>query len=119
MKHTRFVGLDVHKDQMSVAVAESGRGVEYLGQISNDPVAVSKLCDRLARPGTILSFCYEAGPCGYGLIASSPDRPWLRGGGSVLDPHQTGRPRQDRPPRCHDAGPPAPGRGTDLRLGAG
>lgn len=26
MKHTRFVGLDVHKDQISVAVAESGRG---------------------------------------------------------------------------------------------
>ncbi len=50
MKHTRFVGLDVHKDQISVAVAESGRGgaLEYLGQISNDPAAISKLCARLA-----------------------------------------------------------------------
>jgi transposase len=69
MKHTRFVGLDVHKDQISVAVAESGRGgaVEYLGQITNDPAAISKLCTRLARPGATLSFCYEAGPCGYGL----------------------------------------------------
>jgi hypothetical protein len=26
MKHTRSVGLDVNKDQISVAVAESGRG---------------------------------------------------------------------------------------------
>lgn len=69
MKHTRFVGLDVHKDQISVAVAESGRGgaVEYLGQIANDPAAISKLCARLARPGATLSFCYKAGPCGYGL----------------------------------------------------
>ena len=69
MKHTRFVGLDVHKDQIAVAVAESGRGgaVEYLGQIDNDPAAISKLCTRLSRPGATLSFCYEAGPCGYGL----------------------------------------------------
>ncbi|MBQ0819060.1 MULTISPECIES: hypothetical protein [Microvirga] len=69
MKYTRFVGMDVHKDQISVAVAESGRGgtVEYLGQIANDPAAISKLCARLARPGATLSFFYEAGPCGYGL----------------------------------------------------
>ncbi len=69
MKHTRFVGLDVHKDQISVAVAESGRGgaVEYLGQIANNPAAISKLCARLAQTGAALAFCYEAGPCGYGL----------------------------------------------------
>src|SRR5450830_634398 len=69
MEHTRFVGLDIHKEQISIAVAESGRsgGVEYLGEISNDPVAIGKLCDRLGRSSKTLAFCYEAGPCGYGV----------------------------------------------------
>jgi transposase len=69
MQHTRSVGLDVHKDQISVALAKSGRGgaAEYPGQIANNPAAISKLCAGLAWPGATLSFCYEADPCGYGL----------------------------------------------------
>ena len=69
MEHTRFIGLDIHKERISVAVAQSGRSgaVEYLGEIANEPGAISKLCDRLRRPGKPLAFCYEAGPCGYGV----------------------------------------------------
>lgn len=69
MEHTRFVGLDIHKQRISIAVAESGRAgsVEYLGEIANDPDAINKLCDRLGRSGKPLAFCYEAGPCGYGV----------------------------------------------------
>src|ERR1700675_2313954 len=69
MEHTRFIGLDIHKERISIAVAESGRSgaVEYLGEVANDPGAISKLCDRLGRPGKPLAFCYEAGPCGYGV----------------------------------------------------
>src|SRR5665213_1674928 len=69
MEHTRFVGLDIHKERISIAVAESGRtgALEYLGEIANDAGAISKLCDRLRRPGKPLAFCYEAGPCGYGV----------------------------------------------------
>ena len=64
MEHTRFIGLDIHKERISVAVAQSGRSgaVEYLGEIINEPGAISKLCDRLRRPGKLLVFCYEAGP---------------------------------------------------------
>src|SRR5271169_4561315 len=69
MEHRRFVGLDIHKERISISVAESGRSgaLEYLGEITNDPGAISKLCDRLKRAGKPLAFCYEAGPCGYGV----------------------------------------------------
>jgi len=69
MEHTRFIGLDIHKERISISVAESGRSgaVEYLGEVANDPGAISKLCDHLKRPGKVLAFCYEAGPCGYGV----------------------------------------------------
>jgi transposase len=61
--------VDIHKERISIAVAESGRSgaVEYLGEVANDPGAISKLCDRLGRPGRPLAFCCEAGPCGYGV----------------------------------------------------
>jgi hypothetical protein len=45
MEHTRFIGLDIHKERISIAVAESGRSgaVEYLGEVANDPGAISKV----------------------------------------------------------------------------
>lgn len=75
MDHIRFIGLDIHKARISVTVAESGRegSIEYLGEISNDVGAIVKLCKRLERPGEMLSFCYEAGPCGYGVYRQLTD----------------------------------------------
>jgi transposase len=63
-----YVGLDVHKETIAVAVAECGRGQpDYLGEIANTPKAISKLIDRLSAKhgGEQLLFVYEAGPCGY------------------------------------------------------
>jgi len=62
-----FVGLDVHKDSISIAVARDGRdSAEELARIPND---ISKLLKRLDRLGgrESISCCYEAGPTGYGL----------------------------------------------------
>ena len=75
MDHIRFIGLDIHKERISVTVAEGGRtgSIEYLGEISNDPGAIGKLCKRLERAGLVLSFCYEAGPCGYGVYRQLTD----------------------------------------------
>jgi transposase len=60
--------MDVHKETIAVAVAEgSGGEVRYLGEIANTPEAVEKLVRQLRTNGASLSFCYEAGGCGYGL----------------------------------------------------
>ena len=69
MNSTIFVGLDVHKTTVSVAVAEGRRGgeVRHLGTFKNCIDVLTKLVQRLARGGRRLNFCYEAGPCGYGL----------------------------------------------------
>ena len=54
---------------ISAAVAEGGRDgeVRQLGVFENRPEVVTKLVARLSKGGRRLSFCYEAGPCGYGL----------------------------------------------------
>ena len=69
MNDTIFVGLDVHKETIAVAVAEGRRGGEVLqlGNFLNRPDPIKKLVARLANGNRTLSFCYEAGPCGYGL----------------------------------------------------
>jgi transposase len=66
--NTAFIGLDTHKERVAVAIAEDGRGeVRYYGQIANEPAAALKLVKKLAGTYDKLFFCYEAGPCGYGL----------------------------------------------------
>jgi transposase len=69
MNNIIFLGLDVHKEKIAVAVAEGGRGgeVRQLGNFLYRPDHIKKLVERLAKGNRTLSFCYEAGPFGYVL----------------------------------------------------
>ena len=67
--NTLFVGLDVHKKTIAVAVAEATAGAEvrFFGTIANTPDSLRGLCRKLSKDGRALHVCYEAGPCGYGI----------------------------------------------------
>src|ERR1700739_2896510 len=58
-----YVGLDVHKEGVAVAVAEGGiRGeVREYGRIANTPAALDRLVRKLGQEGIRLRFCYEDG----------------------------------------------------------
>jgi transposase len=62
-----YVGLDVHKDSIDIALAEPGLDseVRHLGQISGELGALDKSLRRLISQGRRLHVVYEAGPCGY------------------------------------------------------
>ena len=64
-----FVGIDTSKLRHAVAIADSERTgeVRFLGEIENTAAATAKLVRKLAAKYERLTFCYEAGPTGYGL----------------------------------------------------
>jgi transposase len=66
----RFVGLDVHKGSIVIAVAEAGRdSARVIGTVPHQWKALSTVLDKLG-PRSHVSCCYEAGPTGYGLARS-------------------------------------------------
>src|SRR5216684_2313713 len=64
-----FIGFDTSKLRHAVAIADGGRTgeVRFLGEIENTAAATAKLVRKLAAKYQRLTFCYEAGPTGYGL----------------------------------------------------
>lgn len=66
---TAFVGLDVHKESISVAYAASGDigPAQFVGPIGTRKCDIDKLIRRFQSKASQIVFVYEAGPCGYGI----------------------------------------------------
>jgi transposase len=73
---TSYVGLDIHKDSVAIAIAEGRAAPRFIGTISPLP---SELCKTLrrqrCRPESTL-LVYEAGPCGYGWVRYLRKQHW-------------------------------------------
>jgi transposase len=86
-----FVGMDVHKASIDLALAEEGGKVRHYGRIAGDLLALARVVRKLVACGKQLIFVYEAGPCGFVIYR------WLRNQGHqcwvVSLPHSPRRSR--------------------------
>lgn len=65
---TTYVGLDVHKKEIVVAMLQPNESESTVWKLQNEPRAVRRLAKRLRREAVGEILCvYEAGPCGYVL----------------------------------------------------
>jgi transposase len=67
MSKIRCVGLDVHEESITIAVAEPDGSVMVLRRIGHDIAELLKTLRGLAHSGAEVKVAYEAGACGVGL----------------------------------------------------
>ena len=119
-KKVHYIGLDVHKETIAVAIAPGdSTEVRNYGIIGGTLEALDKFIKKLAQPDLELRFVYEAGPCGYVIYRHlKKQRLALRGGRALVDSKESLRPGEDRPARCPATGPAVSGRRIDGDLRA-
>jgi hypothetical protein len=115
-----FVAFDTSKLRNAVAIAEAGRSgeIRFIGEIENSATATAKLVRKLAAKYQRLTFCYEAGPTGYGLYRQIGSWSRLHGGCAVADPDQARRSGKDQLARRTEPGQAAACRRADGSLGS-
>ena len=66
-QYDAYIGLDVHKDTIAVAIASPERGgeIRFYGNIGNTPESIRRLFKKFSDKYPTILVCYEAGPCGY------------------------------------------------------
>ena len=69
-----FIGIDVAKLRIAVAVADAGRDgeVRFHGEVDASPEGMRRLAARLAGKHRRLHLCYEAGPTGCSPGSGTP-----------------------------------------------
>jgi transposase len=66
MKPTTYVGMDVHRKSIVIAILRPDGTKPVEMQVPNDATGVRKLIQAFRREGEVIC-CYEAGPCGFVL----------------------------------------------------
>lgn len=66
-KKISYIGMDVHKKSIEIAIAEEGRNGEtrQYGSIPATMLSLDKAIRKISSKGTTLKFVYEAGPSGF------------------------------------------------------
>lgn len=94
-KIIHYLGMDVHKDSIALAIAPSSGEVRFYGTLGGKLADLDRAIKKLqkAAPHAELRFCYEAGPTGYALYRHLKKRGWVC---LVVAPSLTPRKASDR-----------------------
>ena len=91
-----YLGLDVHRDTISVAVLRPRRDAAEVDRIANDEPSIRRLVGQFPDRRRLRA-CYEAGPTGYELARLLTPAPGgLSGDCAHTDPDRAWGSGQDR-----------------------